>query len=140
MKSYYWLILLSAFLISVTSCKKNKDTVTIVGKWKQVSGNYSPAFLGMTDYFSGSPSCEKDDLIEFKANNTYEVTEGTSKCDPTDPQVIDDGTYTVNASLTTLTILGQPLTISVSNHTLTVTRAFTDGGNNYTDISVHQRQ
>lgn len=134
------LLFLTTILLFTASCKKNKDSVTLVGKWKQVSGTYSPAFMGETDYFSAYSACEKDDIIEFKANNTYEFTEGASKCDPADPQIIDAGNYSVNAEQTSLTLFGQTIIIAVTNSTLTVTNTFSDSGVTYTDVSVHQRQ
>lgn len=134
------LFLLIAVLTLSVSCKKNKDTVTIVGKWKQSSGVYSPAFMGETDYFSTYSSCQKDDIIEFKANNTFEFTEGASKCDPADPQIIDGGSYSVDADLTSIVIFGQSTKIAVTSNTLTVTNTFSDAGVTYSDVSVYQRQ
>lgn len=134
------LLFLTAILLFTASCKKNKDSVTLVGKWKQVSGTYSPAFMGETDYFSAYSACEKDDIIEFKTNNTFEFTEGASKCDPADPQIIDAGNYSVNAELTSLSIFGQTIKIAVTNTSLTVTNTFDINGITYTDVSAHQRQ
>lgn len=133
------LLAFAAILVLTIACKKNKDVVTLVGKWKQVSGSYSPAFMGETDYFSAYSACEKDDIIEFKANNTFEFTEGASKCDPADPQIIDAGNYSVNAELTSLSIFGQTIKIAVTNTTLTVTNTFDINGITYTDVSAHQR-
>lgn len=134
------LLLLMAVMVSAISCKKNKDTVTIVGKWKQTSGKYTPTYLGESDYFAGYTSCEKDDIIEFKADNTYELNEGASKCDPSDPQVILTGSFTVDANLTTITIAGQSSKIVLTSNTLTVTNTFLDAGITYNDISTYSRQ
>lgn len=35
--------------------------------------------------------CEKDNIYSFKADGTYLITEGTSKCETTDPDIVGDG-------------------------------------------------
>ncbi len=144
MKKYLF-ILLTAFACSalLNSCKKDKDNEpakTIVGKWIQVAGTYSPAYFGETDYFSSYSSCDKDDILEFKSDNSYEFTEGATKCDQNDPQVIITGNYSVNSTFTTLNIFGQTVNIELTANTLKVTAPFTDNGVNYNDISTYQRQ
>jgi hypothetical protein len=134
------MLFFTALLLMTASCKKNKDTVTIVGKWKQSSGIYSPAYLGESDYFSAYSPCEKDDIVEFKSDNTYELNEGASKCDPASPQIIVAGSYTVNADLTSIVIIGQTTKIAVTSNTLTVNNTFSQAGVTYSDISVYQRQ
>lgn len=134
------LLLVAAILLLSVSCKKNNDTVTIVGKWKQTSGIYTPTYLGESDYFATYSACEKDDIVEFRADNTYELNEGASKCDPASPQIIVAGSYSVNADLTSIVILGQTTNIAVTKNTLTVTNTFTDAGVTYSDISTYQRQ
>lgn len=134
------LLLVAAFFLFVVSCKKSKDSVTIIGKWKQTSGIYSPTYHGESDYFSAYSSCEKDDIVEFRADNTYELNEGASKCDPASPQVIIAGSYSVSTDLTSITIQGQTTQIVVTNNTLTVTNTFTESGVTYTDLSTYKRQ
>jgi hypothetical protein len=36
----------------------------------------------------------KDDIYKFANNNTYQITEGATKCDPSDPDIYDAGTWT----------------------------------------------
>ena len=126
----------------ISSCKKDKDDEPqgIVGKWKQVSGTYNPTYFGITNYFALYDDCEKDDIIELKANNTWELTEGATKCDPSDPQVIASGSYSVNASLTSITMFGETSAMELSGNTLKTTYTFSDGGSTYTDVSTYQRQ
>jgi hypothetical protein len=130
-------------LAILNSCKKDNPveaTKTLVGKWKQTAGAYSPAYFGETDYFSSYLSCEKDDIIEFKTDNTFEFTEGTTKCDASDPQVVFSGNYTVNEGLTSITMNGEPSDIELTSTTLTVKHPFSDGGVNYSDIATFQKQ
>ena len=85
MKKQLFFVTVFMFCISfLSSCKKDKDEATqktIVGKWKQISGRYSPAYFNETDYFSSYESCEKDDIIEFKSGGSFEYSEGATKCD-----------------------------------------------------------
>ena len=129
-------------LVLLYSCKKddNKPTITIVGKWKQVSGTYSPAYFGETDYFTSYNVCEKDDIIEFKANNTFEASEGATKCDASDPQIYQTGDYQVNTGLISITINGEPSAIEVSANALKVTHSFSEAGITYSEIMTFQRQ
>lgn len=130
----------ATIMLIITSCKKSNENVTIVGKWKQKSGSYSPALMGISDYFADYSACEKDDIIEFKGNNSFEVTEGASKCDPADPQLKYDGNYSVNSDLTSLNLFGLTLKISITSNSLTLTNTFANNGITYNDVSVYQRQ
>jgi hypothetical protein len=37
--------------------------------------------------------CEKDNLMIFRTNNTIDEDEGSTKCDPSDPQLVTTGTW-----------------------------------------------
>lgn len=146
MKKFNFLFCLTVFsLFILASCKKDKDEdpstpLSIVGKWKQSSGTYNPAYFGTTDYFADYEACEKDDIIEFKSDNTFEINEGATKCDPSDPQVLFTDNYSYNAATKTLTIDGQSIVIELTATTLTVNDEFEDNGVTYTDHSTYTRQ
>lgn len=38
-------------------------------------------------------SCEKDNLTQFDPDGTFEMTEGATRCNPSDPQVISSGNW-----------------------------------------------
>jgi hypothetical protein len=139
------LLFVMAIIICISflsSCNKpDKETPkTIVGKWKQISGSYSPAYFNETDYFSSYESCEKDDIIEFKSGGIFEYSEGVTKCDASDPQVFLTGTYTVNSDMTSITINGETSAIELTTSTLKVTHPFSDAGVNYSEIMIFQKQ
>ncbi len=46
------------------------------------------------DNFSSLKACKKDDRFVFRANGTYEVNEGPTKCSSSDPQILTSGTWT----------------------------------------------
>jgi hypothetical protein len=96
-----------ALLISGTifSCKKDsgdsapsKTDLLAKASWKVI--NAEADTLGTGVYFSLLPyldNCEKDDITTYKADHTYQVTEGASKCNASDPDVFDSGTWQFSA-------------------------------------------
>jgi hypothetical protein len=144
MKKQLFFLMTIIFCVSfLNACKKPKDDApapTIVGKWKQTSGTYSPAYFNETDYFSSYTPCEKDDIIEFKTGGSFEYSEGATKCDASDPQIFLTGTYSVNSDLTSITINGETSAIELTTSSLKVTHTFSDAGVNYSDILTFQKQ
>ncbi len=58
----------------------------------------------ITDLWAQTEQCDRDDLINLKADKTYTLEEGLSKCDDNDPQVYETGTWNLNSDETILTI------------------------------------
>ena len=93
------LVLAIATLSLVAACKKDKSddsarmNLITTGKWKLVALTSQPGHdvdgdgIADTDMFAFMDLCEKDNLIVFKKSGEYEVDEGPTKCDPSDPQV-----------------------------------------------------
>ncbi|MCU0443417.1 MAG: lipocalin family protein [Microscillaceae bacterium] len=125
------------------ACKKDNEEppASIVGKWKQTAGVISPALGGITDYFSDNEPCNKDDIYEFKSNNTYESTEGATRCDPNDPNLWDSGAYSLSSDRKTLTWDGDNYNVlELSSSTLRISSSFTSSGVTYTTTDTYQRQ
>jgi hypothetical protein len=85
-------------LASMNACKKTvvksktellTEKAWIVTSMEQRTGNGS----WVSTAWASSPACEKDDQTVFRTNNTYEMNEGSTKCDPSDPHVFDSGTW-----------------------------------------------
>jgi hypothetical protein len=126
--------------IILSGCPKKTDPEpTIIGKWKQISGVYSPAYMGTTDYFTDYLHCYNDNIWEFKSDGALEVTEGTTKCDPDDPQIYFTTTYQIT-NKTIYLYGGYPYTYQLSGNTLTITYTWTDTGKTYTRTETFQRQ
>ncbi len=95
-------ILICCFLvISFSACKKDdpkpktKMDLLTASAWKITDIQYkSGTGAWQSDpSFATSPTCQKDDQLVFKANNTYEFNEGPSKCTASDPQIFDTGAW-----------------------------------------------
>ncbi|HLP38829.1 hypothetical protein [Lacibacter sp.] len=108
--------LLFLVLVSTNSCKKKNDqkskTQLVTERdWKmtkfEVKENNNP----WDDLLAGQPACDADDRHVFRTNNTYEINEGPSKCVSTDPQIIDNGTWSFGDNETKFIYDGIPFTI-----------------------------
>ena len=97
MKQAYSIIAIVVVLIIAIGCKKDKDSsrmgIITSGTWKLIALSTEPGYDVDgdghidTDLFAFYDLCEKDDYFTFKSNGTYEINEGPTKCDPSDPQV-----------------------------------------------------
>jgi hypothetical protein len=94
------------------SCKKDEETSKkdlLCGKdWVLVAETVSPAFnyngTLITDLYAQMADCEQDNIGKFNTNGTYTFEEGVSKCDPSDPQVWDTGTWVFSSDETVLVL------------------------------------
>jgi hypothetical protein len=105
--------LASLLLTSMVACKKDNDIkdnnmskaallskaawVQTAQEFKTGAGNYTA-----DPEFADAETCEKDNLTVFKANKTYEENEGASKCDASDPTIVETGTWDLVANETEL--------------------------------------
>ncbi len=86
--------------LTLFSCGKDKDKdsgkakiqLLTTGNWKVTSWTSNPAmdwdYDGdtETDMMVLFENCQLDDYVTFKADGTGENNDGSSRCDPTDPQ------------------------------------------------------
>ncbi len=105
---------LSAFLLAglfiFAACssdddKTNKELLT-AKSWKVTA-----LFMGGADIYPLFEDCDKDDLHTFFEDGTFQVDEGAIKCDPNDPQILEEGTWTMNADETIITVVFSGLTL-----------------------------
>jgi hypothetical protein len=47
----------------------------------------------ITDVFAQYDACDRDDIFKFNADGTYQNEEGPTKCLPTNPDIIERGTW-----------------------------------------------
>jgi hypothetical protein len=109
----------SLTLLSSSSCKKDDDPVNtktkkdylIQSAWKVIKAesrtNPSSAWSDVSFFLQ---PCDKDNNFVFKANNTYEINEGATKCDVADPQIVETGVWVFenNETVVRLTPAGDP--------------------------------
>nr|WP_294908404.1 lipocalin family protein [uncultured Lacibacter sp.] len=125
-------------LLTVNSCKKKNDqkskTQLIterdwrLTKFEEQENNNPPV-----DYLTGASACNLDDRHVFKTNNTYEINEGPSKCNPSDPQLVDTGTWSLGDNETKFIYDGIPFTIvKLDGNTLEL--SYTDNTSSPPDV------
>ena len=89
-------VFFSVVILTLISCKKAKMSRTnlLVEKtWRFTKWEEKTNSGAYTDYFPGLSDCEKDNILNFKIDYTYQLTEGATKCSPGDPDVIDAGIW-----------------------------------------------
>ncbi|MBV4357076.1 lipocalin family protein [Pinibacter aurantiacus] len=92
---------------------KSKTELLTSGSWKQTSIYFTPAVDWDLDGHTENevinlyPPCSKDDLLTFKTNGTAVSDEGASKCDPSDPQVIETTNWKFSDNETKI-MIGDP--------------------------------
>jgi hypothetical protein len=142
MKKYLHISLavITASLLFV-SCKKDDPTKTSMDlltqrSWKIVADEERVGTSGnWTDYFSSYSACEKDDETVFRTNSTYEINEGITKCDPSDPQVYQSGTWTFNSTNTVINLDGVPANVDqLDENTLILSSS-----DNYNGVTTYYR-
>lgn len=92
-------VLTAILLFGFVSCKKNDpeksrtELLTQAG-WKIVKDETRTGASGpWVDITSSYAACEKDDVLAFRTNLSFEFNEGATKCSPSDPQIITTGTW-----------------------------------------------
>lgn len=130
------LAFLAIATVSLSGCKKDDDdskTDMLTDKnWKMTALTVDPPLnVGGTmisNVYPQIPACQQDDLTIFNDNGTVTFDEGSTKCDPADPQSTQ-GTWTWNTDETILSITDGGITesytvVSLNNDVMVAT--FTD--------------
>jgi len=106
-----------AGLVMFAACSKENDPAPLTPEqlivtpkgWVITAITVNPAvripdLLPITDVFASQEPCEKDNITLFTADSKYKVDEGASKCDPSDTQILDQGTWSFNPAKTIITL------------------------------------
>jgi len=106
-----------AGLVMFASCSKKNDPAPLTPEqlivtpkgWVATAITINPALQipglpPITDFFAFQEPCEKDNITFFTSDLKYKVDEGASKCDPSDTQIQDQGTWSFNPAKTIITL------------------------------------
>ena len=72
---------------------KSKTQYLTQAGWKLIKAELKTGAGPWVDQTSTISPCDLDDIALFNANGSYEQNEGATKCSPTDPQIIETGTW-----------------------------------------------
>jgi hypothetical protein len=88
------------FLLLVTACNDDDSDPspanTLTGTWqleKYERQDSTGTYQDVTDVLFDP--CDLDNTITFNSDGSYKVDEGASKCEEDDPQIIEQGTWTL---------------------------------------------
>lgn len=108
-------IFLLVFLL--LGCTKTGDSTTtpsksslLVKKWKYTDIMAIAPGYPLTSIYTSLETCKRDNYWEFRADATFTVGEGLTKCKPTDPDAASTGTWSMFNSDTKMimTEVGKP--------------------------------
>ncbi|WP_417601277.1 lipocalin family protein [Owenweeksia hongkongensis] len=112
-KNNFAAILICMSILSTTSCKKDdnesvgsqtKSEMLMGNNWVLEAWTIDPPYdwnndgIDDTDVLQFMDDCKLDDLMNFKSDASYLFEEGNTKCDPTDDQIIETGTWTLSTN------------------------------------------
>jgi len=129
--------LLLVAMIFVAGCSKEANitkTDLISKAWKYKTFSAVAGALTI-DVLSTLKPCELDDIYRFSSNKTYTVEEGASKCNSTDPQIKESGSWRFNAAETKL-YLGTDSVDIIDLTSTSLHLRFTDAGPPATTIDI----
>lgn len=76
------------------------------GEWKLTA--LSVKALGQTgDAYADLEDCEKDNIFYFADDGTYQYQVGATKCDVSEPNILESGTWVIEGKNLIITITGE---------------------------------
>lgn len=84
--------------VATVACDKDEDPAEtsktdLLTNGSSKSWITTSFFVNDVDITAFQDTCDQDDLIVFKSDKTMHGDEGSIKCDPSDPQTYDHGTW-----------------------------------------------
>ncbi len=132
---------LFALTLIATSCKKGKDAPAITkenlaGSYKLTALSAKFGSLPEADVFAEMEACEQDDIYKFNLDNSFDILDAGTACDPTTEYSSDWA-----LSGTQITIDGEVATVTNwDGTTLEVTGSYTDMGTTTTVKATYKKQ
>lgn len=113
---------LAAFALAATAaftaCKKDEDSSSVSGADRKSTlvGNQwlvTKLMVNGADSTSTLQACERDNVWSFANANTFSVAEGATKCDASDPDQYDAGTYVFTSDYDSVTVTSPAFTFGL---------------------------
>lgn len=137
----------AVLLSGLGSCKKSaaeksKAELLTQSAWKIVKGEEKTGAGAWTDYTGSLSPCEKDNNIVFRNTGTFEINEGATKCNSTDPQISETGAWSLDGTILKITYTGSSSADNstveqLDENTLLISSSFSAGGTTYYDRSTY---
>lgn len=134
------------FFLVLYSCKKDdnngatktKTELLTAGPWKYIASTITPAYdyygdgVMATNIFAIMKACEKDDFETYQTNGMWEYNEGSTKCDPSYPQVFSDTWVLIDNETKILIGAGECMILELTSTRLKLRFFFEENGITYT--------
>ena len=130
--------LVALLLFAFVGCKKDsaspssnssKTSIITSKSWRVTNLKVSLGSVVLLDQLQGMPTCELDNVIKFATAGTYSVEEGATKCDPSDPNIVDNGTWKLESNETKFNLDGELLdVVEISNNIIKLRTTVTENG------------
>lgn len=129
-------ILFSVLVLTIFSCSKKNDeskTGLLTEKpWKWIKIESKVNNDPWDEEVQYWPSCRKDDEMLFKRDHSYVFSNGATKCNFSDPDILDEATWSFLENETKIDIDGSVTKIEVIDHNqLILSETETFGGDTY---------
>lgn len=104
MKKLFFIAFTFLLSLPMYQCKKHDKDLPDPQPSKEelIAGKSSKSYKVTKDIVNGKDEtsnqepCSLDDIITINVNHTYQTTEGATKCNPSDDDVVDSGTWKLN--------------------------------------------
>lgn len=149
MKTIPFFVLLTLAIFTFSACEKGGDVVDppsnteliADGPWELIAQMVDPPVTvngtPVSNEYAQLTDCLKDNIVDFTETGSFTVDEGATKCDATDPDLFNSGSWSFSDSETIITLDGASGTeiynvVSISRSQLVLSQTFTDNNLNFT--------
>ena len=107
-KNFLHFLTLLLIISEYSACKKGatstktKTQLITEQSWTLVSYRYNFNSGAWTDGYATIPNCQKDNKLSFLSNFEYKLDEGATKCNSSDPQIFQQGSWSLLSNETKL--------------------------------------
>ncbi len=89
------------------------------------------------DVYAQLPNCFRDNFYRFQENGRFTLENGPTKCNDSDPQILNQGSWTFNADETALSLSGNSASfewkiVELTEAALVIQQEFTEDNIRYT--------
>jgi hypothetical protein len=115
----------------LTSCSKDDDPK--LSNTQMLAGTTSKSYvmtsmkLNDVEMISFTEACNRDDLYTFYADKKFQSTEGATKCDAADDNLISEGTWSLSSDEKSITYDGATVAIKELTNSKLVVEEEEDG-------------
>ncbi len=149
MKTIPFFVLITLALFTFSACEKGGDVVDppsnteliADGPWELIGQMVDPPVTvngtPVSNEFAQLDECVKDNILDFTETGSFTIDEGVTKCDSTNAQLFNYGTWSFSDAETKITLDGNGTNnefnvVSIDRDKLIISEIFTDNNLTFT--------